>query len=215
MFAINDNDKLNRQERSSGDETRYNLLISGMDELSSLNEPTSINLDSLLVINNGSPMTGGGGSGSGGVNQHYQQQQPMMTQRPVQPAQPIQYRRIRPEPINERTLVGSVVGFIQEVVSGETSQAGHPAGANKRHPIASTNSSSSQSSSHHMVAEIKEQIEWLHFENINLLDSFSSPATSANSASSSSSFANSNILLVLGYKTGFSVWTIDVSSTSY
>lgn len=74
--------------------------------------------------------------------------------------------------------------------------------------------------------EIKEQIEWLHYENINLLSSTSYNSNSWNIFNNSSNqtsnkssaefqnytFSSSNILLVLGYKTGFSIWVIDVSS---
>ena len=78
-----------------------------------------------------------------------------------------------------------------------------------------TNASSSPS-------EIKEEIKWLHYETINLLSTTSytdnSWNTFNNNQSSSNNvkyqnfnFSNSNILLILGYKTGFSIWTIDVS----
>lgn len=105
------------------------------------------------------------------------------------------YRKVRPEPINERTLVSSVVGFLQDVVGADTNkqtQSSHNAATHKQ------SSSQSQLNSHHLANEIKEQIEWLHFENYNLLDS------------SKNSNLKSHILLVIGYKTGFSIWTIDV-----
>jgi hypothetical protein len=80
----------------------------------------------------------------------------------------------------------------------------------------------------HSVSDIKEQIEWLHYEHINLLipnqtcspNLLNNPQT--NSASSFTNYfnsnkktphlnlSNSNILLIIGYKTGFSIWTIDV-----
>lgn len=106
----------------------------------------------------------------------------------------VHYRKVRPEPINERTLVGSVVGFIHDVVSG-----GDAANDGIKRPsqLAATNINTGSSA---MANEVKEQIEWLHFENANLLDSFENTP-----------LANSNILLLLGYKTGFSVWSIDVS----
>jgi len=55
-------------------------------------------------------------------------------------------------------------------------------------------------------SEIKEQIEWLHYEHVNMLDS-----SSSKSSFHFKSTIMNNILLVLGYKTGFSVWNIDVN----
>lgn len=206
-----------------------NLLIPGlvgpasnstvMDELHSLNLNNTndinqnINLDSLLSIadSNSNP------------NSLTHQQQPQQhhhhQNRPHNPNYnnhyyhhhqnhshvtapgPIHYRKVRPEPINERTLVGSVVGFLQDVVTGGDSS--HPVGGSgvkRANQVVGSVNNHHTSSSSGMPNEIKEQIEWLHVENVNLLDSFEH-----------TQFANSNIILVLGYKTGFSVWSIDVS----
>lgn len=126
-------------------------------------------------------------------------------------------------------MVGSFVGFFQDVVGGDSSkQTGTTSSSNassnstnssslnstnKSNSNASTSNSSANSSNSTttttVVSEIKEQIEWLHFEYINLLD----PASSA-SANKNSPFFNSNILIVIGYKTGFSVWTIDINGVA-
>jgi hypothetical protein len=95
--------------------------------------------------------------------------------------------------------VGSVVGFFQDVVGA----------GNHSDPSSSINHPSINSTSHHhhhhhhQPCEIKEQIEWLHFEPVSMLIS--------SGQANNSPFVNANILLVLGYKTGFAIWTIDVS----
>jgi hypothetical protein len=99
--------------------------------------------------------------------------------------------------------VGSVVGFIQEVVAGGTG-ADHQSSS-----INSKRSGSSMSANQHhsgapSMNEIKESIEWLHFEHVGMLD-----------RSSHGSHLYNNILLVLGYKTGFSIWSIDVDLASF
>ncbi|RMZ95876.1 breast carcinoma-amplified sequence, partial [Brachionus plicatilis] len=107
---------------------------------------------------------------------------PVMSQR--------SYRKVRPEPVNEKSLVGSVVNFIHDYV-----------GADKQgSPLSGSNQTSSQNELN-VPNEVKEQIEWLHFEPYAL-------------ARSGSQFSNSNIILVLGYKTGYSVWSIDMDGTA-
>lgn len=128
-----------------------------------------------------------------------------------------------------------MVGYFHDVIgNGETygkhSQLSlHP---NQRHQHNIVQSGSSTllakvaTNSLSSASEIKEQIEWLHYENINLLSSTSYTNNSWNiynytgsqqSSNKSSAkfqnctFSSSNILLVLGYKTGFSIWVIDVS----
>jgi hypothetical protein len=122
---------------------------------------------------------------------HYQQQQmPQLSN--------IVYRKVRPEPINEKTLVSTAVGFFQDLVGSDTSKT------------------QAQSNSSNLACETKEQIEWLHFEYFNLLDSSTDTDSSSSSKTkfNSSPYANSNILLVCGYKTGFSVWSIDLNGVA-
>lgn len=139
--------------------------------------------------------------------------------------------------LSEKTLVSTAVGFFHDLVGGDASktQAGLHMSSKNRH-VSQSNPLSNANTSN-LASETKEQIEWLHFEYFTLLDSSSSNASSASSNSSTttstntssstttnndskssakqkflnSPFANSNILLVIGYKTGFSIWSIDVS----
>ncbi len=175
-------------------------------------------MDSLLVQNHSYVSSSsqqsyaGSTSNVGGSQQHSYQQQ-------------YQYRRVRPEPINEKSIVGSVVGFLQDVV-GNTENHHHNHNKHSQsqrqqpqhHGIVQSGSSTLLSNvttvSPIQPSEIKEQIEWLHFEHMNLLEPSAASQLSFQNQNSkkdqSFNFSNSNILLVLGYKTGFSVWTIDV-----
>ena len=167
------------------------------------------NIDSLLVHNHSHLPSS---LQSAGIQQHSYQQQ-------------YQYKRVRPEPVNEKSIVGSVVGFLQDVVgSNENHHHNHNKNSHSQrqqpqhHGIVQSGSSTLLSNvtavSSIQPSEIKEQIEWLHFEHMNLLESSASSQTSflnqSNKKDQSFNFSNNNILLVLGYKTGFSVWSIDV-----
>ena len=143
------------------------------------------------------------------------------------------YAKVRPEPINERSIVDSVVGFFHDVVGGDTHHSRqHHSHASLGHHHAVNKSSASTNASGSAMSEIKEQIEWIHFESFVNLDAYlnqqqsssstsgsssSTSSTSTSSASSSSASTsipsnnNSSLLLVIGYKTGFAIWTIDVS----
>jgi hypothetical protein len=141
-------------------------------------------------------------------NYHHQQQQHQMYHQ----IQQQQYRRVRPEPVNEKSIVGSMVGFFHDVVG--TSENHHTKHSQRQQSTSHTHHHHGnivQSGSSTLLSnvtavtstppsEIKEQIEWLHYEHLNMLDS---------SKSFHKTISN-NILLVLGYKTGFSVWNIDV-----
>ena len=113
--------------------------------------------------------------------------------------------------------MSTAVGFFQELVGGDVSKAQtgllHMSSKHNRH-LNQAGSAMSNVSSSLLTSEIKEQIEWLHFENFNLLDSSSFTNNNNNNNAKAkflnSPFANSNILLVIGYKTGFSIWSIDV-----
>jgi hypothetical protein len=96
-----------------------------------------------------------------------------------------QLRRVRPEPVNEKTLVGTVVNFIHDAVIDKVPQATNY--INKR---VSTKQ------------DIMEPIEWIHYEQINFNNKIKYNVRS---------LIISNILLIIGYKTGFSIWCIDVS----
>lgn len=98
------------------------------------------------------------------------------------------YRKVRPESVNEKSLVGSVVNFIHDYV-----------GADKQ--SLSTSNQTLNQNELNVPNEVKEQIEWLHFEPYTL-------------SRTGSQFTNSNIILVLGYKTGYSVWSIDLDGTA-
>ena len=91
-------------------------------------------------------------------------------------------RKVRPEPVNEKTLVGTVVNFLHDAVIDKVPQA------NKR-----TSTS---------LQDIKEPIEWIRYEHINFSNKIKCNVRS---------MVISNILLIIGYKTGFSIWCIDVS----
>jgi hypothetical protein len=95
-------------------------------------------------------------------------------------------RKVRPEPVNEKTLVGTVVNFLHDAVIDKVPQANSY--INKR------TSTGAQ--------DIKEPIEWIHYEQINFNNKIKSNVRS---------MIISNILLIIGYKTGFSIWCIDVS----
>lgn len=91
------------------------------------------------------------------------------------------YRKIRPEPVNEKTLVESVVNFLHDKVPQAYTYG------NKRPQ---------------QTQDIKEPIEWVHYEMINFNNKINFNIKS---------IVISNILLIIGYKTGFSIWCIDVS----
>ncbi len=105
-----------------------------------------------------------------------------------------------------------MVGYFHDVIGGSENYAKHTQQqTSKRQQQPSIVQSGSStllsnvcSSAQSPASEIKEQIEWLHYEHINLLN------TSHSAFSGTKCFSNSNLLLVLGYKTGFSVWIIDV-----
>ncbi|CAF0706289.1 unnamed protein product [Brachionus calyciflorus] len=102
------------------------------------------------------------------------------------------YRKIRPEPLSEKTLVGSVVNFIQDYV-----------GADKQTSSQTNKTQSNQNKIDLNVPnEVKEPIEWLHFEPYTLTQK------------NNSSFQDSNIILILGYKTGYSIWSLDLNGTA-
>jgi hypothetical protein len=146
-----------------------------------------------------------------------------------------QYRKVRPEPVAEKSIVNSVVGFFQDKmvdsggVSGMMSGMlhGHHHHHHHHHHHGSGMSSemaqakriqqqsavaaglaSANASAAQLANEIKEQVEWLHFENVLMLDS---SRNYSGGKSQASPFNEANIVLVMGYKTGFSVWIIDVS----
>jgi hypothetical protein len=179
-------------------------------------------------------------------------QPPQQQQKPTFVVPKQQYRKVRPEPVNEKSIVGSVVGFFQDKVVGGgggggsdlmSSGAGMGSTMYERAMGAGSGSSGCLSSEakrlhhhhHHnqsamaaglasashtaasLANEIKEQIEWLHFENVNMLDSSrnSTGNSTSNIGLNQSSvkpapFNDANLILVIGYKTGFSVWIIDV-----
>lgn len=97
----------------------------------------------------------------------------------------LSYRKVRPEPINEKTLVGSVVNFIQDYVGADKQTAPQAQQSNPNKIDLN------------VPNEVKESIEWLHFEPYTLLNR------------TNSNFSDSSIILVLGYKTGFSIWSLD------
>ncbi len=132
---------------------------------------------------------------------------------------------------SEKTLVSSVVGYFHDVIGTGDIYSKQNSHINrhqqKQHNIVqsgqSTLLSKMSTNSPSSASEIKEQVEWLQFENINLLHSTSYTTNSwsffdNNHVNNTNpgvkyrdfSFSNSNILLVLGYKTGFSIWIIDV-----
>ncbi len=148
----------------------------------------------------------------------------MNCQQAVNSSQAVNYRKVRPESINDRRIVSSVVGFLHDVVSGANNSTNNsnasnsnstsngininqPSESSYKQPVVSSNSNSSLSNAAH---EIKEQIEWLHFENPHLLRK----NNAFMSNKSSSAFASSNLILVLGYKTGFAVWSIDLNGVA-
>ena len=95
--------------------------------------------------------------------------------------------------------MSSVVGFIQDVVGGGDHHHHHYASAGS-----SVNASSSSQMSGGGGCDLREHIEWLHFEPFHLL------SQRATSLYANTPYDHSNIILVTGYKTGFSVWSIDV-----
>lgn len=155
----------------------------------------------------------------------------MNCQQAVNPNQTVNYRKVRPESINDRRIVSSVVGFLHDVVSGTNNSTNNSNAANTNstsnginvsnvnqssdtsyktsflQPVVNSNSNSFLSNAAH---EIKEQIEWLHFENPHLLRKNAAFMANKNS----SAFASSNLILVLGYKTGFAVWSIDLNGVA-
>lgn len=169
----------------------HQLNLINMHEEAELKQAESKrSVDSLLIHNTPSPPSLITELQNLNFQQNFQYQQP---------APAVVYRKVRPEPISDKTLVGSVVGFFQDVVGqGENSKHHHQ--PNHHH------SSSNPSSSSFQISEIKEQIEWLHFEPVNVLIN--------SNTSNNALFANSNILLVIGYKTGFSIWTIDMNGVA-
>lgn len=131
---------------------------------------------------------------------------------------------------SERTIVSSMVGYFHDVIGNGETYGKHSqlSLANQRHQHNIVQSGSSTllakvaTNSPSSASEIKEQIEWLHYENINLLSSTSYTSNSWNIYNNKSSakfqnctFSSSNILLVLGYKTGFSIWVIGVSFNTF
>ena len=98
-------------------------------------------------------------------------------------------RKVRPEPVNEKTLVGTVVNFIHDAVIDKV-------------PQAATSYMNKRTST---IQDIKEPIEWIHYEQINFNNKIKYNVRS---------MTISNILLIIGYKTGFSIWCIDVSEFS-
>ena len=127
------------------------------------------------------------------------------------------------------------MGFFQDLVGGDASKTQAGLHLSSKNRNINQSSASSSSNSTNLASETKEQIEWLHFEYFTLLDSSSSncgssssttngtaasganndPKLSAKSKLLNSPFSNSNILLVIGYKTGFSIWSIDVIKFSF
>lgn len=128
-----------------------------------------------------------------------------------------------------------MVGYFHDVIGTSDNFSKHSHTTNhpqQQHNIfqsgSSTLLSKTPSNNRTPANEIKEQIEWLHYENINLLCSTAYTSSSwtmyqgnsvnpnlNNTSKSNVKFQNtnlssSNFLLVLGYKTGFSIWTIDV-----
>jgi hypothetical protein len=127
-----------------------------------------------------------------------------------------------------------MVGYFHDVIgNGENYNKHSQLTTNQRHQHNIVQSGSSTllakmpTNSPSSASEIKEQIEWLHYETINLLSTTNytnnswnmynnnQTCSGANFKSSAKfqncTFSASNILLVLGYKTGFSIWVIDVS----
>ena len=133
-----------------------------------------------------------------------------------------------------------MVGYFHDVIgtsdnfSKHSQQQNHP---QQQHNIVQSGSSTLLSKTPSNIRtpanEIKEQIEWLHYENINLLSSTAYTSSSwnlyqANSGNSNfnntsksnvkfqnTNLSSTNFLLVLGYKTGFSIWTIDVNAFNF
>lgn len=96
-----------------------------------------------------------------------------------------------------------MVGFFHDVVGGgENHHVKHHTHANNPSSMLANVSQSSP------VCEVKEQIEWLHFENYNVLDTASYKEKLQRNFIPTTT---NNMLIMLGYKTGFAVWTIDVS----
>ena len=123
------------------------------------------------------------------------------------------YRKVRPEPINEKSIVGSVVDFMYDVVgAGVDSKHNLTSAKRQQHNTIQSGSSSllsNVSASSTPLEEIKEQAVWLHFEPICLLDA------SKNIKANNTPLLTANLVLMIGYKTGFSIWTIDVIKFNY
>ena len=96
-----------------------------------------------------------------------------------------QIRKVRPEPVCEKTLVGTVVNFLHDAVIDKV-------------PQAATSYMNKRTST---IQEVKEPIEWIHYEQINFNNKIKYSVRS---------MVISNMLLIIGYKTGFSIWCIDV-----
>lgn len=184
-------------------------------------------VDSMLMLNRHSPTQNSFANMNRDPIQHNQNQS-------------VPYRRVRPEPISEKTLVGSMVGYLHDVIgTGENfNKHSQTTKQQQQHNCVQSGSStllSKAPSNSQAASEIKEQIEWLHYENINLLCSTNFTSNSWNLYNNNSTpnlfnnvagtnknstkfqnchFSSSNILLVLGYKTGFSIWTINVNGVA-
>lgn len=101
---------------------------------------------------------------------------------------PVSYAKVRPEPINERSIVDSVVGFFHDVVGGEGahSRSQHPSLLGHHHQSNKRVGGSGNSSAllgQPAIAEIKEQIEWIHFENFVNLDAYLNQSACSSSLS--------------------------------
>lgn len=109
-------------------------------------------------------------------------------------------RRVRPEPVSEKSFVSSVREFIHDIVIERVPQS-----ITQSAGLVTTSSAATSKRTASIISEIKEPIEWLRFEHVH--------TSSVNRMKSNKHRTQlaSNLLLVIGYKTGFSVWCIDVS----
>jgi hypothetical protein len=135
-----------------------------------------------------------------------QQQQQQQQQQKYKQSSTTSYIKTRPQPINEKSIVETMVGYFHDVVGTEQSHHSYHNQSNGPLSHHKNNSNNNISSPY----EIKDQIEWLHFENYDILDS---NGTCKSNQLKANNLTN-NILILLGYKTGFSVWTIDLNGVA-
>ena len=110
-------------------------------------------------------------------------------------------RRVRAEPVSEKSFVSSVRDFIHDIVIERVPQS-----ISQSAGLASSSSAAASKRAASLITEIKEPIEWIRFEHVH-----TSAVSHVKSAKHRTQLA-SNLLIVIGYKTGFSIWCIDVSA---